>query len=343
MRITENILGFFVVGFFLAVWSAPAMGEEAYVLEEQGQGTWRVMFDTKMPTPADQWEYARATQQKGWLKKADRRMLYLVRRWPNSKQAPWAARARADMLFSRGELDDAFDAYQFLIDNYSSRMAEYDSVLEIQFEIANRIMNRRRMRWLFGGFRAPEYAVEYFEKIVLNGPQWKGAAETQYMIGQCHQEAGEHELAIAAYGLVGYRYPDSRYAKEAAWQQIQCLAELRDEYPNSPEILDRLLVATTVFLSTFPSSEHKTYIIQMRNDLYEVKAGAVFKTAAFYADVPKKPNAAILYDKVLIEEYPKSSLVPESKERISVLEELLSAPEEDASPLAPRAKPLPFG
>ncbi len=318
-------------------------GDAAYVLEEQGQGTWRAVFDRKKDTSAEQWEYARATQNKGWLRKADRRMLYLVRRWPNSKEAPWAARARADMLLARGKLDDAFEAYQFLIDNYSSRMADYDSVLESQFEIASRIMNRRRMRWIFGGYRAPEYAVDYFESIIKNGPKWSRAAEAQYMIGQCHQENDDYELAIAAYGLLGYRYPDSRFAEAAAWRQIECLKALQMEYPHSPEMLERLLTATTVFLSTFPSSDHQTQVVQMRNGLYEVKAGAVFDMASFYANVPKKPKAAILYDKVLIEEYPKSKLVPRAEERMTDLEELLGKPEEEKAPVAPHSKPLPFG
>jgi outer membrane protein assembly factor BamD (BamD/ComL family) len=331
-----------IAALFIGTMACQAL-DSAYVLEEQGRGTWREMFDKKMDSSAKQWGYAHATQKKGWLKKADRRMLYLVRRWPNSTEAPWAARARGDMLFTRGKLEDAFDAYQYLIDNYSSRMDEYDSVLEVQFDIACRIMDRRRMKWMLGGYRAPEYAVEYFETIIRNGPQWSGAAEAQYMIGQCHEEGGEHELAIAAYGLVGYRYPDSRFAEDAAWQQILCLGRMHDEYPNSPEMLDRLLTATTVFLSTFPASEHKSQIVQKRNELYEVKAGSLFNQAAFYAEVPKKPQAAILYDKALIEEYPKSSLVPESQVRIRELEELLARPVEDKAPVVPRAKPLPFG
>lgn len=196
---------------------------------------------------------------------------------------------------------------------------------------------------MFGGFRAPEYAVEYYEKIIRNGPQWSRSPEAQFMIGKCNQEAKDYELAIAAYGLLGYRYPTSRFAEEAAWQQIVCLQELRREYPNSPEMLDRTLTATTVFLSTYPRSEYKTEIIQMRNQLYEVKAQHVFDKATFYADVPKKPRAAILYDKSLIEEYPKSRLVPEAEERVAELEELLARPEEDKAPLPPRSRPLPFG
>jgi outer membrane protein assembly factor BamD (BamD/ComL family) len=316
---------------------------ERYVAEEQGQGTLRATFDKKMETPAAQWEYARTTQNNGWLRKADRRMLYLVRRWPNSQEAPWAARARADLLFAQGELTPAFEAYQFLIDNYSSRMANYDDVLESQFEIASQVMNQRRMRWLFGGFRAPEYAIGYFEAIIRNGPQWERAAEAQFLIGRCYQENDEYEMAISAFGLMGYRYPASRFAEEAAWQQIVNLGALREEYPNSPEMKERLLTATTVFISTFPSSKHYAQIREMRNELYGTKAGDMFDLGSFYANVPKKPTATIIYDKALIEEYPKSSLVPQAEERISTMEELLARPEEETVPLAPRSKPLPFG
>jgi outer membrane protein assembly factor BamD (BamD/ComL family) len=319
-----------------------ASDKKVYVLEERGRTTLRSTIDKKKATSAEQWMYARETQDKGSLKKAERRMLYLTRRWPNSKEAPWAARARADMLFQRRKWKDAFKAYQDLIDNYSSRMGDYDSVLERQFDIAVKIMNRRRLRWIFGGYRAPEYAVEYFEDVIRNGPQWERAPEAQFMIGQCNQDAKEYELAITAYGVLGYRYPDSTYAEEAAWRQIACLGKLRKQFPSSPEILDRTLTATTVFLSTYPKSKNKTAIIQMRNKLYEVKAGKVFDEAAFYATVPKEPEAAILYYEKMIEEYPKSTLVPYAEERIAALRKLLAMPADAQAPVAPRSKPLPF-
>jgi TolA-binding protein len=316
--------------------------EKVYVLEERGQTTLRSTLDKKEDTSAAQWDYARKLQEGGRLKKAERGMLYLYRRWPNSKEAPLAARARADMLFERKKWKEAFKAYQYLVDNYSSRMADYDSTLARQFDIAVKIMNRRRLRWIFGGYRAPEYAVEYFEDVIRNGPQWKRAPEAQFMIGKCNQDAKEYELAISAYGVLGYRYPDSSFAEEAAWQQIQCMIKLRKEFPSSPDILDRTLTATTVFLSTFPGSEHKSDIIRLRNALYEVKAGKVFDEAAFYAKVPKEPKAAIIYYEKMIEEYPKSHLVPDAEKRIAELRTLMAMPIEARRPEAPRSKPLPF-
>ncbi|MDZ8120423.1 outer membrane protein assembly factor BamD [Pontiella agarivorans] len=316
--------------------------ETVYWVEDKGQFTWRSAFDKKMDNPTAQWQLAQETREKGRLKAAERRMMYLYRRWPNSKEAPWAARARADMLFERKEWKAAFTAYQYLIDNYSGQMEHYDSALEAQYEIAVKIMNHRRLRWVFGGYRAPEYAVEYFEKVVRNGPQWSRAPEAQFMVGQCNQGASEYELAISAYEVLGYRYPDSAFAEEAAWQQIECYRKLRKEYPAAPEILDRMLTASTVFLSTYPKSEYRTEIIRLRNSLYEVKAKQVFDEGAFYAKVPKEPEAAIIYYEKMIEEYPKSKLVPKAYERIEELKKILAMPTQARTPDAPRSRPIPF-
>lgn len=337
---TVLVLGVFSLG--LSANFCAAADDNIYVVQEKGRKLWRATFDKPKDTSAEQWVYARETQNKGWLKKADRRMLYLLRRWPNSEEAPWAARARADMLLARGKFDKASDAYQFLIDNYSSRMRDYDAVLESQLDIAVKIMKRRHMRFLFGGYLAPEHAIDYFENVIRNGPQWSRAPEAQFLIGQCHQDAGDYELAIAAYGSLGYRYPDSSYAEEGAWQQIVCFRALRKEFPNSPEILDRTLVTTTVFLATYPGSKYKNQIVQMRNELYEIKAGRVFDEAAFYAKVPKEPAAAILYYNSLIEEYPMSKLVPYAEERIAKLEALMAAPTEVRTPVPPRSRMVPF-
>lgn len=315
--------------------------KKPYVEEEEGKYTWRATFVSKEDTASEQLAAARKAHDKGRLKKARHKLMYLYRRWPNSEEAPLAVREYADILFEDKEWKDAYKAYQYLVDNYAGRMEDYDDVLQRQFEISVKIMKRKRLRWILGGYRAPEYAVEYFEGVVKNGPQWSRAPETQFMVGKCNQDAKEYELAITAYAVLGYRYPDSGFAEKGAWEQIVCLKKLRKEYPASPDVLDRLLTATTVFLSTYPQSEHKSDIIQTRNDLYEIKASRVFDDAAFYAKVPKESEAAILYYEKMIEEYPKSQLVPYAEEQIAEIKRLMALPQ-NTTPSAPHSRPLPF-
>jgi len=58
--------------------------------------------------------------------------------------------------------------------------------------------------------------------------------------------------------------------------------------------------------------------------------------------VPKEPEAAIIYYEMMIEEYPKSSLVPYAEDRIAKLKALLAMPVRARTPDAPRSRPLPF-
>ena len=108
MRFYKHFLLLLAGSLFSFASPCLAEDETVYTVEERGRSTFSVTLDKRMPTSAEQWEYARTTQNKGWLKKADRRMLYLVRRWPNSQEAPWAQRARGDMLYARGKLKKAF-------------------------------------------------------------------------------------------------------------------------------------------------------------------------------------------------------------------------------------------
>jgi outer membrane protein assembly factor BamD (BamD/ComL family) len=55
-------------------------------------------------------------------------------------------------------------------------------------------------------------------------------------------------------------------------------------------------------------------------------AQKAFDEAAFYAKVPKKPKAAILYYEQMIEEFGKSKLVPEAQKRIAEIKQLMARP-----------------
>ena len=296
--------------------------EKVHLYQEEERSSFRFLWTKKMPTPAQQWAMAMKFHKQKKLKKTQKQLEYLVFRWPHSKEAPLAQRVIADILYANGALKDAFDAYQYLIDNYSSRMKDYNSVLNNQFDIALKIMKKRRMTWMFGGYTTPERAVKLFEQIIRNGAQWEKAPEAQFLIGKAQEEDHEYELAIVAYSTLTFRYPSSEFAEEATWRKIKCLQALHKKYENSPEILDRYLVATTYYLLTYNKGKYNNDVRLLRNELYEIKAKSVFSKANFYAKKadPRQPKAAILYYKKMLDEYPKSKLVPLAKERIAQLE-----------------------
>ena len=281
----------------------------------------RFLFVKTLDTPAEQWRLAQQTRHKKKLKKANKQLDYLIFTWPNSVEAPLAQRARADIFYAREEYEEAFDAYQYLIDNYPSKIKDYNLVLENQLAISVAIMNTKRMRWFFGGYRSPTRAVEQFEQVIRNGAQWEKAPQAQFLIGTAYEKEKEFELAIAAYSILGFRYPKSSFAEEAAWRKIKCLETLQKDYENSPGILDRYLTATTYYLVTYNRGKHHNEVRKLRNILYETKAKKAFEKAYFYANKadPRQPKAGILYYKKMIAEYPKSKLVPKAQENMEKL------------------------
>ncbi len=314
-----------------------------YVDEEEGRKAFFFFPAGRKPSAAEQWEQAQASYEKGHLRRAEKRMKYLFERWPNSAEAPAAARARADVLLERRKWKKAFAAYQFCMDNYANLMADYDGALKGQFHAAVEVMNQRRMGFIFGGYTAPEFAIPFFEKVLRNGPQWTGAPQAQLMVGECHRRAGNLEEAIAAYAGVDARYPESVQAEEASWQRIECLNTLHEQYPISPEILQRTLTATTVFLSRYPESKRRNGIILLRNSLYEIQAGRLYEQAAFYERVPMDKEAALILYGTMVKEFPKSVRVPKAEERIAGLRADLDRTNAVAATIRPqRARPLPF-
>jgi outer membrane protein assembly factor BamD (BamD/ComL family) len=111
-------------------------------------------------------------------------------------------------------------------------------------------------------------------------------------------------------------------AEEAAWRRIECLQALREEYPVSPSVLNRILTATTLYLSTYPNTERRGAIVLLRNELYEFQAEQVLDQGRFYEQVAKNPLAALHTYESLLELYPKSEHVEAAQARVDALHEL---------------------
>ena len=141
------------------------------------------------------------------------------------------------------------------------------------------------------------------------------------MVGECNQKSDAFEEAISAYLELTLRYPDHALAEEAAWRRIECLKALREKYPVSPNILKRILTATTVYLSTYPDAERRGDIILLRNELYEFQSKQLLDQGRFYEREKKNPLAALRSYESVIELYPKSQHIVAAQARIDVLDE----------------------
>lgn len=294
---------FFLVAttlFSLAGFSEPVSYKES----REGGYFYLNPFAHKPETSQEHLEYASALKESGKLSAARKQFEILLKRWPESPQAAGAKQKIADIYFEQGEYRDAFETYSELIREYYTGLTDYNRILERQYQIALEEMDRKRMRFLFGGYRAPEQAIPYLETILRNAPQWERAPEMQYQIGEAYRKNGEEEMAVAAYSAVEYRYPDSPFAEKAAYAKVKCLEELVRVTPYSVDIREEAQLAVELFSAIYTNSDHLVEMDQLADRFLNAAAAQDYETGEFYERVPKPAEteaAKIYYEKVIRE------------------------------------------
>ena len=278
-------------------------------------------FAHKPATPEEHWQYAESLKEKGSLRSARKQYQIFTKRWPEDAKAAKAKQTEAEIYFDQGKNKKSFKAYEDLIQQYYTNVKDYDSILERQYTLATREMDRKRMRWLFGGYRAPERAVPLFESIIQNAPQWERAPEMQYMIGQAYQKNDDQELAVVAYSTVEYRYPDSPFAEKAATSKIDSFKELVSSKPYSVDIREQAQLSADMFPELYTNSQHIADVKAFGKELHGLSAEHNYEIGRFYERVPRPPqtNAAAIYYKKVIKKYGDTEYAAKAEARLRVL------------------------
>ena len=311
--------------FFLSVsvlFALTASSEElAYKESTRGNYLYLNPFAHKPETPVEHLEYAASLRERGKLGSARKQYEILVKRWPESAEAAGALQAVGDICFEQREYKKSFETYEELIQKYYTGLRNYDSVLENQYAIAKREMERKRMRWMFGGYKAPERAIPYLESILRNAPQWEKAPEIQYQIGEAYRKNRAFEEAVGAYSIVEYRYPDSPVAEQAALSKIHSLGEMVEDTPYSVDIREDAQLAAELFAEIYPESEHMLEVDRFADDLAEQDARHDFEVGQFYERVPRpaRNKAACIYYESVVKEYPETASAASAADRLRVL------------------------
>ncbi|MBM4153046.1 MAG: outer membrane protein assembly factor BamD, partial [Kiritimatiellaceae bacterium] len=215
----------------------------------------------------------------------------------------------------------SFTAYEELIKQYYTSIKDYDAILDQQYELAYKEMTRKRLRWLFGGYRAPERAVPLYESILQNAPQWNRAPEMQYMIGQAYQKNDDPSMAVVAYSTVEYRYPNSPYAEKAATSKLDSYKALVEDIPYSESIREQAKLSSDLFLEMYPKSSYCPTAEAFGVELHNLAAKHTYEIGEFYERIPRPPkkNSAALYYNKVTNNYPTTTYATTSANRLRVL------------------------
>ena len=322
MNLKQNCA--FIAGFLVVFTLLAATGcSTAMPYQETRSGNYFYLnpFSYKPATAEEHWKYAESLREDGHDRSARKQYEIFVKRWPEDVHAPAAKQRVAEIYFAKGKNKKAFTAYEELIQQYYSSIKDYNAILDQQYVLAEKEMNRKRMRWLFGGYRAPERAVPLFESIIKNAPQWERAPEMQYMIGEAYQKNDDLELAVVAYSATEYRYPNSPFAEKAAVSKIGSFKKLVDTTPYSVDIREQAQLSAGMFPELYTNSQHIAEAQEFGKELHGLDAQHNYEIGRFYERVPRpvQTNSAVIYYNKVIKKYGDTEYAAKAAERLRVL------------------------
>lgn len=269
-------------------------------------------------TPAAQLDHARTLAADGRTRKAGKAYDALVRTWHDTPEAVTAQRALAGLLEEDGCHERAFKEFQYLVDFYAGRF-NYRDVLDHQFRLAQAVMTRRRSRWLFGGFTAPERALPLLKQLALNAPSWERAAEVQMTIGLIHEEEGDLDDAVSALETVQQRWPASPGASTASFARSRALARVARRNPRDEPGVRRALSALAGFIRDYPDDPNVPEAAAARDDLNRHLTGMYYERAAYYDRIARRPQAALIAYADFLRRFPLSEQAVQVNRRMEEL------------------------
>lgn len=266
-----------------------------------------------------EWALIQDAIQKNRLKRAIKHAGYLTKTWPDHALAVDAQRIKADLLFAREEYIKAFEAYQALIDNYVGSFV-YAEVLAQQLECARKT-EHKVYHALFGltNFTDPLEAIPLYRQLLTNAPHMKEAPKILYDLGEIYFREKKYLDAIQEFQLLEQRYPDSTFSEQAALRIADAYAKLAKRNPTDARPIEGELNALNHFIAVYTESEDLPDVRVRRKAVYETMAERHFGLAKFYETAGRRPDAALVTYRSLLERFPDSEWTVQAKERILAL------------------------
>lgn len=269
--------------------------------------------------PAAQWDYVQSLDRAHQDRAAARQAYALRLYWPYAIEAPQAQQFYARSLDRRNRPQQAFDAYQHLVETYPGQF-DFNEVIARQMHAATAVMKRRKGKFLFlPGFNAPERAIPLFEKIVQNAPESVITAEAYYLIGQAHERVYDYPQAIDAYFTTLNRFPTSPFAEPAAYGQANCHIRIAQDSPEDNRAVETAVAACDLYLQRYLDMPRADDIRAARQDLLQRQARNAFARARYYDHILNNPAAALIEYRAFLARHPNAEQAAEARRRVQKL------------------------
>jgi len=308
-----------IISSFLIIFALSASPAYPFWVWTPKTGKWVNPKNVAKESPKEQFDYALSFYKENKLEDALREFKKLLKAYPKSFEASESQYYLGLIEEARGNLYEAYQAYQKLIDKYpfSERIRE---VVEREYDIADKFMSGYKRKALGVTLPVENPAVEIYAKVVENSTYGPLAPKAQYKLGLVLKGLQRYYEAEDAFNKVISNYPDSEWVEPAQFQIASCRAALS----RSPDYDQGAAAEAKQKFEDFVREHPDATLSQEAEEniarLNEKEAEANFNTARFY-EKQKAYKAAAIYYGYVIDNYPKSIWAARSLAKIKELEE----------------------
>ncbi len=264
---------------------------------------------------AEQFAWAQQMEASGSLRAARRGYDALVRQWPAAPEAPKAQLKLAQLWETKlQEYDEAFDAYDYLLDFYP-RACDYAEIVSEQYKIANLLAKDKRT-WFGLSFTSPRTLRRRYEHVVRRAPGAEYAPDVFLKIAGLREQDSDWEEAVKVYGTLQSRYDGSLQARTAAYLEAAARMHLSRRLAyNSPRLKDtRGYLRLT--LQRYPDHERAEEMKGWAAEIDTWLSEEAWKSARFYDTRQRTQHAALSAYEKFVKEHPDSAHAAEARARI---------------------------
>jgi outer membrane protein assembly factor BamD len=326
-RMTRWILRLSLAAFCLLVLplNTPApliyRAGEGWSYEPVGGGKWG------RPRAKEQLEVAQQAFDKKDYKLALKAARRTVRVWPLSDYAPRAQYLIARCLEARGLDEQAFKAYQMLLEKYPKAI-NYDEVLKRQYNIANRYLGGKWFK-LWGYipfFPSMDKTSQMYEKVIKNGPYSEVAAQAQMNIGAAREKQASYPQAVKAYEKAADVYHDQKkIAADALYKAGEAYLKQAKTAEYDQSVAGKAIATFSDFMSLYSSDPRVPEAQKTIDNLKAEQARGALEIARFYERKGEKgwQGALVYYNEAYVVD-PNSKYGEQAKKRIDALKRLMA-------------------
>ncbi|MDD5155116.1 MAG: outer membrane protein assembly factor BamD [Candidatus Omnitrophica bacterium] len=289
----------------------------AYWIWTPKTNKWVNPKNTIKPTPTEQFEFAKGLYDAKNYEDAKREFKKLLKAYPKSKEAAESQYYLGRIEEEKGNLYEAYQAYQRVIDKYpfSERIQE---IIEREYKIGDAFMSGEKRKAFGMVLPVDNPAIEIFTKVVENSTYGPLAPKAQYKLGLVLKSLMRYYEAEDAFNKVISNYPDSEWAAAAQFQIALCRSAVSRGPDYDQGASEEAKQRFEEFVKAHPDAVLSQQAEQNINQLNEKEAEANFNTAIFYEKQRAYGSARIYYNDI-ISNYPQSPWAKKAAERMQLI------------------------